>query len=91
VTTVSVLQGNRAFNKLARTFACQIQALKAYRSSRQQHVTVTHLNVAARLAQVNFGALHREVIGSSPLEYPEGALRYQSIFVCVFALKCKRS
>jgi hypothetical protein len=45
----------RAFNKLARTFACQLQALKAYRSSGQQHVTVTHLNVAAHQAQVNVG------------------------------------
>lgn len=45
----------RAFNKLARTFACQLQALKAYRSTGQQHVTVTHLNVAAHQAQVNVG------------------------------------
>jgi hypothetical protein len=45
----------RAFNKLARTFACQLQALKVYRSSGQQHVTVTHLNVAAHQAQVNVG------------------------------------
>jgi hypothetical protein len=45
----------RAFNKLARTFACQLQALKAYRSTGQQHVTVTHLSVAAHQAQVNLG------------------------------------
>lgn len=45
----------RAFNKLARTFACQLQALKAYRSTGQQHVTVTHFNVAAHQAQVNVG------------------------------------
>lgn len=45
----------RALNKLARTFACQLQALKAYRSTGQQHVTVTHFNVAAHQAQVNVG------------------------------------
>ena len=45
----------RAFNKLARTFACQLAALKTYRSGGQQHVTVTHLNVAAHQAQVNVG------------------------------------
>src|ERR1700750_2281898 len=46
----------RAFNKLARTFACQLQALKAYRSTGQQHIEVTHLNVAAHQAQVNVGS-----------------------------------
>ena len=45
----------RALNKLARTFACQLQTLKAYRSTGQQHVTVTHFNVAAHQAQVNVG------------------------------------
>jgi hypothetical protein len=57
----------RAFNKLARTFACQLQALKAYRSTGQQHVTVTHLNVAAHQAQVN--------VGSTP--GGEGAQKFQ--------------
>ena len=35
----------RAFNKLARTFAAQIEALKRYRTGGQQHVTVKHVTV----------------------------------------------
>lgn len=35
----------RAFNKLARTFAAQVEALKRYRSSGQQTVVVQHVNV----------------------------------------------
>jgi hypothetical protein len=35
----------RAFNKLARTFAAQIEALKKYRTGGQQHVTVRHVTV----------------------------------------------
>jgi hypothetical protein len=37
----------RAFNKLARTFASQMEALKRYRSSGEQKVTVQHVNVEA--------------------------------------------
>jgi hypothetical protein len=32
----------RAFNKLARTFAAQVEALKRYRTGGQQKVTVEH-------------------------------------------------
>lgn len=35
----------RAFNKLARTFTAQIEALKKYRTGGQQHVTVKHVTV----------------------------------------------
>ena len=35
----------RAFNKLARTFATQMEALKRYRTGGQQHVTVKHVTV----------------------------------------------
>ena len=35
----------RAFNKLARTFAAQVEALKRYRTGGQQHVTVKHVTV----------------------------------------------
>ena len=35
----------RAFNKLARTFAAQVEALKRYRSSGSQKVTVEHINI----------------------------------------------
>jgi hypothetical protein len=59
----------RAFNKLARTFASQLMALKAYRSGGQQHVTVTHLNVAAHQAQVNVGGVPQ---GAGASEKQEG-------------------
>ena len=36
----------RAFNKLARTFAAQTEALKRYRTGGQQNVTVRHVTVA---------------------------------------------
>jgi hypothetical protein len=36
----------RALNKLARTFAAQIEALRRYRSGGQQTVVVQHVNVA---------------------------------------------
>jgi hypothetical protein len=35
----------RAFNKLARTFATQVEALKRYRSTGEQKVTVEHVTV----------------------------------------------
>ena len=35
----------RAFNKLARTFAAQMEALKRYRTGGEQKVTVQHVNV----------------------------------------------
>ena len=35
----------RAFNKLARTFATQMEALKRYRSTGEQKVTVQHVTV----------------------------------------------
>jgi hypothetical protein len=37
----------RAFNKLARTFAAQMEALKRYRTGGQQKVTVEHVHVHA--------------------------------------------
>ena len=38
---------DRAVNRLARTYAAQMEALKRYRSSGQQKVTVEHVNVHA--------------------------------------------
>ncbi len=35
----------RAYNKLARTFAVQVEALKRYRTGGEQHVTVQHVTV----------------------------------------------
>ncbi len=37
----------RAFNKLARTFTAQVEALKRYRTGGEQKVTVEHVNVSA--------------------------------------------
>src|SRR5262245_14191959 len=49
----------RAFNKLARTFAAQLEALKRYRSSGEQKVTVEHVTVneggKAIVGNVNHG------------------------------------
>ncbi len=36
----------RAFNKLARTYAAQVEALKRYRTGGEQKVTVQHVNVS---------------------------------------------
>jgi hypothetical protein len=36
----------RTFNKLARTFAAQVEALKAYRTKGEQRMVVQHVNVA---------------------------------------------
>jgi hypothetical protein len=50
----------RTFNKLARTFAAQLEALKRYRSSGEQRVTVEHVTVneggKAIVGNVNGGA-----------------------------------
>lgn len=37
---------SNAFNKLARTFATQVEALKRYRTGGEQRVTVQHVNVS---------------------------------------------
>src|SRR5437667_3012401 len=37
----------RAFNKLARTFASQVEALKRYRTKGEQKVTVEHVHLHA--------------------------------------------
>jgi hypothetical protein len=37
---------SNAFNKLARTFATQVEALKRYRSGGEQKMTVQHVHVA---------------------------------------------
>ena len=42
----------RAFNKLARTFASQMEALKRYRTGGEQKVTVQHVTVNADQAVV---------------------------------------
>jgi hypothetical protein len=47
----SILQqdsAERAFNKLTRTFATQMEALKRYRTGGEQKVTVQHVSVAGQ-------------------------------------------
>jgi len=63
----------RAFNKLARTFAAQVSALKDYRSKGEQKMTVQHVHVAeggqAIVGNVNAsaeGAGSREKTGEQP-------------------------
>jgi len=63
----------RAFNKLARTFAAQVSALKEYRSKGEQKMTVQHVHVAeggqAIVGNVNApaeGGGAREKIGEQP-------------------------
>jgi hypothetical protein len=41
----STVRAVRAFNKLARTFAAQLEALKRYRTGGEQKVTVEHVTV----------------------------------------------
>lgn len=49
----------RALNKLARTYAAQLEALKRYRTGGQQKVTVEHVTVNAG-GQAIVGAVHSE-------------------------------
>jgi hypothetical protein len=71
----------RAFNKLTRTFAAQVEALKRYRSGGEQTVTVQHVHVGeggqAIVGNVNTptpGVGVREKVGERPhaLAYAPG-------------------
>jgi hypothetical protein len=55
----------RAFNKLARTFAAQVEALKRYRTGGQQKVTVEHVTVNAG-GQAIVGSVAAPGVGLSP-------------------------
>jgi hypothetical protein len=59
----------RAFNKLARTFAAQMEALKRYRSTGQQKVTVEHVTV-----QAGGQAIVGNVAHGAPANNPGAAL-----------------
>jgi hypothetical protein len=70
----------RAFNKLARTFAAQVSALKEYRSKGEQKMTVQHVNVGdggqAVIGTINSpGRAVDEKTGEQPhaLGYAQGA------------------
>ena len=45
ITSSSRIVRNGHFNKLARTFAVQVEALKRYRTGGEQKVTVQHVTV----------------------------------------------
>jgi len=57
----------RAFNKLTRTFAAQISALKEYRSKGEQKMTVQHVHVAEG-GQAIVGNVNAPAEGGGPRE-----------------------
>ena len=59
----------RALNKLARTFTTQIEALKRYRSTGQQKVTVEHVTVQAG-GQAIVGNVSHGAPSSEPSQQP---------------------
>jgi hypothetical protein len=60
----------RAFNKLTRTFATQMEALKRYRTGGQQKMTVEHVTVQAG-GQAIVGNVSHGPGGGSPLKKDE--------------------
>ena len=71
----------RAFNKLTRTFAAQMSALKEYRSKGEQKMTVQHVHVAeggqAIVGNVNaptdgVGARNKKEVQPHALAYAPG-------------------
>jgi hypothetical protein len=63
----------RALNKLARTFTTQIEALKRYRSTGQQKVTVEHVTVQAG-GQAIVGNVSHGTPANDPAQPPSGPL-----------------
>jgi hypothetical protein len=60
----------RAFNKLARTFAAQVEALKRYRSGGEQKMTVQHVHVAEG-GQAIVGNVNAPAEGGGARKKPE--------------------
>ena len=56
-----------AFNKLARTFAAQVEALKNYRSKGEQRMVVQHVNVSEG-GQAIVGNVSAPAPGVGPIE-----------------------
>lgn len=67
----------RALNKLARTYAMQMEALKRYRTGGQQKVTVEHVTVNAG-GQAIVGAVH----SASPQGRKQGRLVGSEVWTC---------
>ncbi len=61
----------RAFNKLTRTFAAQMEALKSYRSKGEQKMTVQHVHVAEG-GQAIVGNVNAPAEGVGARKKPEG-------------------
>jgi hypothetical protein len=61
---------SNAFNKLARTFAAQMEALKRYRSGGEQKMTVQHVHVAEG-GQAIVGNVTSPAEGVGPRKKPE--------------------
>jgi hypothetical protein len=61
----------KAFNKLTRTFAAQMSALKEYRSKGEQKMTVQHVHVAEG-GQAIVGNVNAPAEGVGPRKKPEG-------------------
>src|SRR5829696_8951290 len=64
----------RAFNKLARTFASQMEALKRYRTGGEQKVTVQHVTVNEG-GQAVVGNVSHAPGGGRPVKNPETTSR----------------
>jgi hypothetical protein len=81
----------RAFNKLARTFGAQVEALKRYRTGgQQQKVTVEHVTVNAG-GQAIVGSVAAPGVGLSPKsEDQPHALSYAPGAAMPSAIKAER-
>jgi hypothetical protein len=64
-----------AFNKCARTFANQLEALKRYRSCGEQKITMQHVSVKEG-GQAIVGNVSQAARAESPSEYNAGAQRF---------------
>jgi hypothetical protein len=69
----------RAFNKLARTFASQVEALKKYRSGGEQTVRVEHVTVNEG-GHAIVGAVTHGGRGSSEKKEPLAAISRASLW-----------
>jgi hypothetical protein len=64
LSSATIMSAERAFNKLARTFAAQVEALKGYRSRGEQTVRVENVTVNEG-GQAIVGSVISEGMGAS--------------------------
>jgi hypothetical protein len=67
-----------SINKLARTFAMQLEALKRYRSKGEQKVTVQHVTVGEG-GQAIVGDIHQQQKEAGAIVTPPGALTHSQV------------